>query len=56
MTLHWPQITYLVCVLLVLGVELAKDGEPKTGNYNFALGVVGTVFGLVLLYCGGFFG
>lgn len=50
----WPQITYLVLVLMGAGVCLGRFGERKRDNYGWTdLG--GPAIGIYLLYCGGFF-
>lgn len=54
--MHWPQIVWIGLVCLGVGVSLAKDGEPKTGNHNFVADCAGYALGLTLLYFGGFFG
>lgn len=53
MTLHWPQITYAVLLVLSLGIALAKDGESRT-PHSFWSTSVGTVICVWLLYKGGF--
>lgn len=55
-TLHAPQFIYLALMLLGLGIALAKDGEPKTGNHNFWATFIGECLLCSLLYWGGFFG
>jgi hypothetical protein len=47
---------YLALVVLGLGVELAKDGQPKTGKHSFCWQLVGVAIPCGLLYWGGFFG
>ncbi len=56
MILHWPQITYLALSILGVGASLAKNGEPRTGNYNFWVSAIATCGIIFLLKMGGFFG
>ena len=51
----WPQFTYLVLVLLSLGIELERHGKPKTGRHSFPTHLVGVAIGITLLWFGGFF-
>jgi len=54
--LHWPQIVWLVCVVLVLGLYAWKHGEPRPRtNYGFGGQLFATSLTFVLLYFGGFF-
>lgn len=57
MIIGWPQAIYLALLFIGLGIELARDGEPKKpGKHQFVpvLIVNALIFGL--LYLGGFFG
>jgi len=57
MTLHAPQIIFLVLTVLGLGIELARDGQPKSDRrYNFGLAVIVNGMFCALLWWGGFFG
>ena len=55
MTLHWPQITILILIVLQIGISLAKDGQPKTGKWSFGWSLFNASILLTLLYFGGFF-
>jgi hypothetical protein len=55
MTLHWPQITWVVLTLLGLGLALGKHGQSK-GDYSFWESLLNTAIAAWLLYYGGFFG
>lgn len=55
MTLHMPQIIYLFLVVLTLGVELTRHGEPRTGNHSFFIALLSAFIAVGLLYWGGFF-
>jgi hypothetical protein len=50
-----PQIILCALYTLSLGIHLAKNGEPRTGNYGFfsSLFTVAVVIGLLIW--GGFF-
>ncbi|QXF03598.1 MULTISPECIES: hypothetical protein [Xanthomonas] len=50
------QLIYLSLVMLELGLEIAKHGEPKTGRHNAGSTIVATILILALLWWGGFFG
>lgn len=54
--LGWPQVIYVVLLLMADGYVLARNGEPRTGNYSFGYSIAGTALALSLLYWGGFFG
>lgn len=56
MTLHAPQIILLVLMLWGTGMSLAKDGQPRTGKYNFVCALISDAINISLLYWGGFFG
>lgn len=52
-----PQIIMLVILTLGLGMNLAKDGEYKTGEkYSFGTSFIATAINFAVLYWGGFFG
>ena len=55
-TMRWPQITIIVMYALSFGTELSRHGKPKEGVYNAWYSLIGTVIGIAILYCGGFFG
>jgi len=50
----WPQYIFLFFVVLGLGINLAKHGEPR-GNYNIFWNMFDASITLALLYFGGFF-
>ena len=54
-TLHWPQITYLILVFLGTGISIERHGRPKTGHENCGLTILSVVIVMFLLYQGGFF-
>ena len=53
--MHWPQITMIVVYALAFGIDLSRHGKPKEGTYNALTSLIGSVIGIVILYCGGFF-
>lgn len=55
MSMHWPQVVWLVLAGLGIGIGLAQHGTPKTGRHNIVVDVLSVGIGLLLLYCGGFF-
>ena len=55
MELNFWNITYVMMLVLSLGVYLAKHGENKNGKYNFWVGLLSTFINLFILYKGGFF-
>jgi hypothetical protein len=50
----WPQWTFLILLVLGLGISLGKDGQPRT-NWSFWSTLFNSVITLLLLYYGGFF-
>lgn len=50
----WPQYVEFGMLFLAAGLELAKDGQPKTGKHNFFTTVLALGFAAYLLYAGGF--
>jgi hypothetical protein len=48
-------LIYLGLMLLGLGMVLAKDGKPRTGNHSFFWSLSGIATQCALLYWGGFF-
>lgn len=53
--MHAPQFIYIVLVALNVGIDLAKDGEPKKGNYNAIGSLIASALIMALLWWGGFF-
>jgi hypothetical protein len=52
---NWPQWTAASIYALALFINLYQNGKPKTpGVHNGALGVIGVLFALFVLYSGGF--
>lgn len=49
-------IVILVLIALNMGFHLAKDGEPKDGDYSFGMSVLNAVIWLLLLWWAGNFG
>lgn len=52
----WPQITWLVIVMLGVGITLEQHGKPKTGKHNIWVTLVALGINVGLLNAGGFFG
>ena len=48
-------IIKLVLIVLGVGVELARHGEPKEGKYNFWLALCAAALEIWLLYKAGLF-
>ncbi|EHW2218196.1 transglycosylase SLT domain-containing protein [Salmonella enterica subsp. enterica serovar Abony] len=53
--MYWPQVIWAVMVLLGLGIELARHGQPRTGKHSFWWQLSGTALVAGLLWSGGFF-
>lgn len=52
----WPQIVYLVLLVMGVGVALARYGEPKRpDSYDIVDVLIGPATMAGLLYAGGFF-
>jgi len=57
MSLGLPQLIYLSLVLVALGTEIARHGEPKKpGKHNAVASLIASALLVGLLYWGGFFG
>lgn len=50
----WPQWTFIVLLILGLGIALGKDGQPR-GNWSFWASLFNSAITFVILYFGGFF-
>lgn len=50
------QIVYVGMMLVSLGINLAKDGEPRDDYYSFGTSFIACVIQIGLLWAGGFFG
>lgn len=53
--MHAPQIILIVFFSLVMGLNLAMHGKPRTGNYNFFGTCIAVAIEVSILYWGGFF-
>ena len=42
-------------MLMSLGIDLGKDGEPRTGRYRFGISLIAFAIQMLLLWGGGFF-
>ncbi len=51
-----PQGIYLALLFTGIGAEAANHGQPKKGNHNFWVALIGTLLALALQYWGGFYG
>ena len=54
--MRWPQIVTIVLLALNLGLTIPLHGEEKNGKHNFWLELGSTIFTVLLLYAGGFWG
>jgi len=56
--MHWPQYTILALWILLLGFNIARDGQEKTEwyetHYNCLLVFARFLLYAIILYCGGF--
>jgi len=50
-----PQIILLGLIVMGLGLNLAKHGEPQKGKHSFWMSLVNSAVIVGLLYWGGFF-
>jgi hypothetical protein len=55
MKLEAPQLIVLAIHMLSLGIDVAKDGQPKTGKHKFTGSIFGSAVAIALLWWGGFF-
>ena len=56
MNFGWPQALYLALVMLGIGLDLARHGEPKKpARHNVWTTIVASALVLLLLWWGGFF-
>lgn len=53
--MHLPQIITIALLALGVGIDLAKDGEPKKGTHSFWVSLVAAVLFAALLWWGKFF-
>jgi hypothetical protein len=51
----WPQIAWIVCVGVSLGINMAEHGKPHTGKHNVVYPMLAMSLSVVFLYYGGFF-
>jgi hypothetical protein len=51
-----PQIIVIVLFAMSVGIDLVRDGEPKTGSHSVWITIADAVLTLGLLKWGGFFG
>ena len=56
MTLHAPQIIWIVVLLFSLVYSGYRHGKERTGTHNVFLDITGYILAFGLLYWGGFFG
>lgn len=54
MILHWPQVTYLILLVIGVAISAEKHGKPRTGNYSFPTSLVAAAIISAILYFGGF--
>ena len=50
-----PQIIMIIIMAMNLGINLVKNGEPKSETYSFPVSLVSVVINVGLLIWGGFF-
>ena len=55
MKLGIPQIIIIVMYGINIGMNLAKDGEPKDEKYNFISSLIAVAICSCILWAGGFF-
>jgi LPXTG-motif cell wall-anchored protein len=55
MYLGIPQAIYLGLFLIELGLAIANNGKPKTGNESIWISLISSGLVLALLFWGGFF-
>lgn len=51
----WPQFVYAALLVLGIGLEMGRNGKPKTGNHDLVSSILATAFIVSILYYGGFF-
>ena len=51
----WPQIIWIILLLIGVGIHLAKHGERRLDDYNIILYLISSAISFALLYFGGFF-
>ena len=50
-----PQVIIITLLAMGVGIDLARDGEPKTGTYSAWITIADAVLTISLLKWGGFF-
>lgn len=43
-------LTIIIMDCLGIGINLAKHGEPKEGEYNFVISLIGALINIGLIY------
>ena len=56
MVLGAPQLVLLGIITAGLGLDLARNGQPKEGKHSFWITAISSAIQIGLLYWGGFFG
>lgn len=53
---HWNWAVWAILASYIFGIWIAADkhGEPK-GDHDVKVTIIGSVIGIWLLWCGGFF-
>ncbi len=55
MSIGAPELIWLILVLVGLGIEIERHGDPKTGHYDAFTSLIAAAIGFGLLWWGGFF-
>ena len=52
--MSWQQIAIIIWYALIIGINLAKNGEPQRGKYSVWTAIVSVAVQALILYTGGF--
>jgi len=43
-------LTLIILLVLGIGINIAKDGEPKEGYYNYIVAIISSLIEIALIY------
>lgn len=55
MSIGWPEGIYLALTFIMICVHASNNGQPRKGDYDLGVALLGSALSLGLLWWGGFF-